>query len=129
MMSGEIGAILKIRRDAGGKGNEFLRNRRFGRQYDDDLALAMRDHVRIVEMAFAFGRAELARCQEPRQPAIRGAVLGKGEGARVLAKIEAAADDEADADFFRRLMRAHDPGKSVVVGYRDRLVTERRRGH
>ena len=35
------------------------------------------------------------------------------------------ADDEADAGFLRRLMRAHDAGEAVAVGDRDRRETER----
>ena len=96
MVRGEIGAAGEIRRDprpatisaaVGG----------LGWQHDDDLPLAVRDHIGVVEMAFALGRAALAEGQQPRQPAIGGAILGIGEQARAVAQIEAAPDDEADA--------------------------------
>ena len=68
MMGGEIGAVSEIDRDAGGKSDEFLPSpptgkKRVGvvrRQHDDDLALAMRDNIGIVETAFALGRAAFA---------------------------------------------------------------------
>ena len=88
----------------------------------------MRNDVGIVETAFAFGRAALAEGQQPRQPAIGGAIGGVGEQARTVGEIEAAADDKPDADHFRRMMRAHDAGKAVAVGDRDRLMAERRGG-
>ena len=132
-MGGEIGAIREIRRDAVGETGEFLpsspRVKVFGRQHDDDLAVAMGGEVGVVETAFALGRAAFTRCQKPRQPAVGGAVLGKGEQAHAVAKIEAAADDEADADFLRRLICPHDTGDAVMVGNRDRPVAECRRGH
>ena len=88
----------------------------------------MRDEIGVVEMAFALGRAALAEGQQPRQPAIGGAVRGIGEQARAVAQVEAAADDEPDPDLFRRMMRAHDAGQAVAVGDRDRLMAERGRG-
>ncbi len=88
----------------------------------------MRDHIGVVEMAFAFGGAALAEGQQPREPAIGGAIRGVGEQARAVAQIETAADDEADPDLFGRMMRAHDAGKAVAVGDRDRPMTERGRG-
>ena len=88
----------------------------------------MRDDIGVVEMAFALGRAALAEGQQPREPAIGGAIRGIGEEARAVAQIEAAADDEPDPDLFCRMMRAHDAGKAVAVGDRDRPMAERGRG-
>ena len=53
----------------------------------------MRDHIGVVEMAFASGGAALAEGQQPREPAIGGAIRGVGEQARAVAQIEAAPDD------------------------------------
>ena len=89
----------------------------------------MRRHIGIVEPAFALGSPALAQGEQPRQPAIGVAILRKGEEARAVAEIEPAADDEADADLFRRLMRAHDAGEAVMVGDRDGTMAEGRRGH
>src|SRR5215472_19252600 len=89
----------------------------------------MRNDVGVVEVTFAFGCAALAEGQELRQPAIGGAVFGKGEKARAVAQIEAAADDEAEPDLFCGVMGTYDAGEAVAVGDRDRLVTERGGGH
>ncbi len=86
-------------------------------------------HIGVVETAFALGRAALARGQQPRQPAIGGAILGKDKQARAVAKIEPAADDETQPDLLRRLVRAHDAGEAVAVGDRDRAVAEGGGGH
>jgi hypothetical protein len=80
----------------------------------------MVDKVGIAEMAFALGRAALAQGQEAREPAIGGAVLGKGEKARAVGEIEPAADDEPQAEASCRLVRPHDSGKAVAVGDGDR---------
>ena len=125
-MSGEISAACEIRRDTD---SEFRHIRRINRQDHNNLTVAMRDYVGIVEMAFAFGRAALAEGQQTRQAAIGGAVLGEGEKARAVAQIETAADDEPEPDLLCRVMGAHDTGKAVVVGDRDRRMTECRRGH
>jgi len=94
----------------------------------EGLAFAMRDHIGVVEMACTLGGAALAEGQQPREPAIGGAIRRIGEQARAIAQIEAAPDDEADPDLFCRMMRAHNAGKAVAVGDRDRLMTERGRG-
>ncbi len=57
MVSGQIGAAPEIRCDAGG---EIRHIHRFGRQGHDDLAIAVRNHIGIVEMALALWRAALA---------------------------------------------------------------------
>ena len=44
-----------------------------------------------------------------------GVPVQAGGGARDVAQVEAAADNEADSDLFRRVMRAHDAGEAVVI--------------
>ena len=82
----EIGAALEIRRDPGSEVRRIWPppvpspasgggNGR--RQHDDDLTVAVRDHIGIVEMALALGRAALAESQQPREPAIGGSIRGE----------------------------------------------------
>jgi len=126
VMRREIGASAEIRRHARGEFRDIALVRR---QHDEDLPLAMRRDIGVVEMAFAFRGAPLAEGQQTGQPAIGGAVFGKGEEAGAVGEVEPHADHQADADCLRRVMGAHDAGDAVAVGDRDRLVAERRRGH
>ncbi len=127
VMGGKRAAAGKIRRDPRGKAAKFVPDRRLGRQQDDGLALAMRCHIGVIEPAFALGGAALAESEQPGQPAIGGAILGKGEEARAVAEIEPAADHETDPDLLCRLVRAHDAGEAVPVGDRDGAMAEGRR--
>src|SRR4029077_15479301 len=113
VMNGEIGAAPKVRGYPGGKGTgaiETRRIRRLGRQDDDDLPVAVRDQIGIIEMALAFGGTALAEGQYPREPAIAGPIRRDVEETPAVGEIEPAADDKADPDFLRRMMRPRDAG-------------------
>jgi hypothetical protein len=58
MVDGKIGAATEIRRDPS---REIRSIRRLGRQHDNDLTFAMRNHISVVELAFAFRGAALPR--------------------------------------------------------------------
>ena len=60
VVGGEKGTAGEIRRDPGRK---VRRIRRLGRQGDDDLTVAVRDHIGVVEMAFPLRSAAFAKCQ------------------------------------------------------------------
>jgi hypothetical protein len=132
MMRREIGAAPEIRRDPFDKsmmGGECGRRLSIlGGQDNDDLPIAVRCDIGIIEMAFALRRAPPAAGQQAREAAVGGTILRIGEQARAVAQIEADADDEPDTDGLRRLMRPHQPGDGVAVGDRDCRKAERRRG-
>ena len=50
-----------------------------------------------------------------------------GEQARIIGKIKAAADNKTDPDLLCRVMGAHNAGKAVAIGDRNRLMAERGR--
>ncbi len=60
VMRGKISAVSKIRRDAGREIRHICRLRR---QSNDNLTIAVCDHISVVEMTFALGGAALAESQ------------------------------------------------------------------
>src|SRR5882672_4567141 len=110
MLGGEIGAIGEIRGKARKKGAKGLAEL-VRRQGDDELSRAMRYDIGVIEMALALGGAPLADRKQARQISIGGPVGGEAEQAAAVAQVEPAARDEANADFLRRLVAAHDAGQ------------------
>ena len=80
-------------------------------------------------MAFALRRAAPAEGEQPREPAIGGAVGRIGEQARRVAqKSSRAPTMKRTPSLLRRHMSAHHAGQAVAVGDREGREAERRRG-
>lgn len=91
-----------------------------------DQALAVSDDIRPFEMAFRLAPSFFAKRKQSAQARIGGAIRRIDQDRQSVRQIEAAADDEAYACGFRRLMGAHDPGKRVAVDDRQGLDAEQR---
>ena len=95
-----------------------------GRQHDQDLARRVIEQVGKPDLALSLGGAAPADREQPRQPAIGGAVAGQAQHAGRVGEVEPRADDELHAGLPRGRMGADDAGQRVSVGHRDRMQTE-----
>ena len=69
----------------------------------------------------------LVEKQQPAQPAVGGAIDRIDQEHRVVAQVEATADDRAHPGHLGRLIGAHDPGQGAAVAERQRLDPAQRR--
>ncbi len=125
-MRGEIGAAREIAR----RGRQGRRDAGRPGQHDDDLALAVRDEIGVVEMAFAFRARGACRGSKG------GSAGHRRRGPRDRRAGSCRRADRAATPMTSRMPAAlaachgpHDAGDAVAVGDRDRGVAERRRGH
>jgi len=83
--------------------------------------MAMRPSAAAARSGQWSSHLQLADAQQAGQPGIGGAIGRIQQHGRAAGKIEAAADDQADAGFLGALVGADDAGKGVAVGDGDRL--------
>ena len=105
-----------------------IRGTVLGRQHDQYLARRVIEQVGKPDLAFSLGSAPPADCEQPRKPAIGGAVARQAEHAGCVDEVEPRADDELHAGLPCGRMGADDAGQRVSVGHRDRVQAEGGRG-
>ena len=87
---------------------------------DGDQPRGMGGEIVPGEMASPLAAAALAQGEQAAEPGIGGPVGRIDEHRGAIAKIEPAADDQANTTRFRCFMGAHDPSERVVIGDRER---------
>ena len=98
-----------------------------GRQDDDHLPFAVRMEIGKGEAAFALFRPPLAKAEQAGEPAPGGPVGGvaKDAGLGGIGKFEAAADQDALAEFTALGPGSDDSGQRVAIGDPDRRQAQR----
>ena len=102
------GEAAAERRGVAGQAGGERRVRRFGRQQRHHQPVRVLEEVVAGDAALAFRRFHPALGEQPREPAVGGAVRGPGEVfAAVVRQADARAGDEAELPLRRRDVAAH----------------------
>ena len=125
---GKIDAVLKVMCEVQqGSGKRLVRL--FRRQCDDDLSPAVGEQFGKPDPALSLRGALPSHRQQPRQPAIGGAVGGKAEETWRILQIEPGAHHQPYPNLLGHDVRADYPRQRIPVGNADRRQPQRGRRH